>query len=441
MWLLLALLAFAEGLEPRLSVRDQALQQQGLPAVFRLLPPDTGGHGMLALTLHRDTTLWTTSVLRLSCGRGPWLWTWEPMLKTGNDGRYPRQWFHDAFRSDFRRALILWRPAKAFRLWAGRAPVHLGESARFPLLFSEEAVPMELVAWQARWGPVAFTHLLSQWPDIQARRTTFPGDTTPEQQAHRFLSYHGLTLTIGSRGRVGFSEAFLYGGDMGFQLLYANPFTLYYTNQFNHYPMADGNILWLFHGRWLLPGHTQIYGEFLVDDFQYAPDVYHEPNHLAGLIGLEGARGSWAWHLEYAKLSAWVYNHFYAYDRFEIYGIPTGYPFGPDLETAWLRIQHRSPRLALALDLVWRVQGENRVTTPWPVPEDGPADTTYRFPQDNFLRGTVYQTWEIGVPWSWQPTESLWILGRAGWLLWKQGNRSEQSPVGEIQIRWRLPLP
>ncbi len=443
MWLLVVLLAFAEGLETRLLLRDHLLRQDSLPATLYLLSqkPRTGLQANLLLMAHRDTALWSTTVLTLGLRSGSWTWLWEPMLKTGEDGFYPIQWFHDAFRSDFRRAILQWHPRNALTLWAGRSPVHFGESARFPLLFCEEAVPIDLVAWQARLGPLTFTHLLSKWPDILARNTTFPGDTSAERRANRFLAYHGLVWSLGSRGRIGFSEAFLYGGDMGFQFLYANPFTLYYTNQFNHYPMADGNILWLFHGRWRLPGHQQVYGEFLVDDYQYAPDAYREPNHLAWLLGIEGARGPWTWHLEYTRISAWVYNHFRAYDRFEIYGIPVGYPWGPDLETAWLRFQHRGALLSLALEVIWRVQGQNRVTTPWPVPEDGQPDSSYTFPQDNFLRGTVRRTWEISLPWAWQGFPWGEIQGRLGWVLWQEGTSRGSSPMGELQVRWRAPLP
>ncbi len=436
MWLLLFLLAFGEGIEPRLWERDSVLQQGSWPSTFSLgfSPPFTGVLG--TFTTHRDTQLWTTSTLALSYARGPWRFLWEPMLKTGDDGVYPIQKFHDAFRSDFRRALIRWHPMESLWLAAGRAPLHFGESARFPLLFSEEAPPQEFVAWQFHKGPLEFHHALSQWPDIRARHTTFPGDTSPEVRAHRYMAFHGLSLSLGQRLRVGFSEAFTYGGDMTFQLLFANPFTLYYTNQFNHYPMANGNILWLFHGRWQPLQGWHLYGEFLVDDYQYAPSVNRETNHLGWLVGLEGARGAWAWHGEYTKITAWVYNHFYAYDRFEIYGIPVGHPFGPDLEMAWVRVQRHGKTFRWGGEFQWRVRGENRATTPWPVPED-PADSTAQFPQDNFLRGTPTKTVEATFLWGWRPWEGWEFCGRLGVLQTQRAGETEFSPVVEIQGFWR----
>ncbi len=432
------LLAFGEGMENRLLARWQVLQADRIPATWAFEPP-RGSFGpenglQVAFTAHRDSTLWTTSSVTVTASFSHWNLVWEPLLKTGQDGVYPIQEFRGAFRSDFRRALLSWTPMGAWTAVLGRAPVHFGESARFPLLFSEEAPPMELIGWQFRLGPVEFHHLLSQWPDVEARHTTFPGDTSRPRRAHRYLAFHGLALRFGNRLRVGFSEAFLYGGEMTFQLLYANPFTLYYTNQFNHYPMADGNILWLFHARARLFRGGQIYGEFLVDDFQYAPDRYHEPNHLAWLIGLEAAKGAWYGHAEYTKITAWVYNHFYAYDRFEIYGIPVGFPFGPDVETAWLRWGYRSGGIGVGLDLVWMVRGENRVTTPWPVPED-PQQEGYRFPQDNFLRGTPTRTVEASVVWDWAP-QGYWTLrGKMGLLRYGAAT----APVGELQLIWRTP--
>ncbi len=438
MWLLLAVLAFGEGVEPRLLNRDLTLQRDTWPGTFLLWEQDTSEGILFTWTAHRDTQLWTTSTLALIHRRGPWSLVWEPLLKTGQDGVYPIQEFHGLFRSDFRRALLRWHPLSSLRLAAGRAPLHFGESARFPLLFSEEAPPMDFVAWQFRKGPLEFHHLLSQWPDLLARNTTYPGDTSPEFRAHRYLSFHGLSLTLGPL-RLGFSEAFRYGGHMTFQFLFANPFTLYYTNQFNHYPMADGNILWFFHGRWRPVPFLHLYGEFLVDDFQYAPDLYHEPNHLAWLVGLEGGRGAWAWHAEYARISAWVYNHFHAYDRFELYGIPTGHPFGPDLEMAWVRWQRRGPGFHLGVELQWRVRGENRADTPWPVPEDGPEVPGYRFPQDNFLRGTPTRFLQGMVLWEWTSGKGLEVRGQAGFL-WKQrAAERRSSPVAGIQLIWRFP--
>lgn len=96
------------------------------------------------------------------------------------------------------------------------------------------------------------------------RLDAFYGQLFPDPA--RWIIGHRLEGRFG-RWVVGTSETVVYGG-RGLDLLYLLPFASYYANQYNERTNSD-NILWMLDAKTSLFDQLTVYGELLIDDFQF----------------------------------------------------------------------------------------------------------------------------------------------------------------------------
>jgi len=193
----------------------------------------------------------------------------------------------------------------------GRDFFQIGPGQSGQLLISDNSRPFDMYFAQLKSSCIAFSFwgfLLNKRPNRQQfTRTVLP-------YANRFLNGHRLSLNLKHRFYLGLSEVILYGGPQsGWDLGYMNPFIPFYSHLVNG-PGIEGNILlnldfaWYFHPNW------NMYGEFLVDDFQVDRKTPGdlEPNELGLLIGLQHAQfllgRPLLWTIEYVQIRNRTYN-------------------------------------------------------------------------------------------------------------------------------------
>ncbi len=198
-----------------------------------------------------------------------------------------------------------------FRFKIGRDYLEVGPGRTGKLLMSANSRPFDM--YHAQFGKRYFHFsfwgiMLDPRPIVQEELKQYA------PIARRYLNGHRLSVNIKNRYFVGASEVMVYGGpNANWDLAFMNPFTIYYGHQANG-PYAPGNVLYSLDWDLYLPHQVELYGEFLVDDFQVDKKVPGdlEPNELGLLVGVNWANPlRWATSMlgtEYVQIRNRTYN-------------------------------------------------------------------------------------------------------------------------------------
>jgi len=164
----------------------------------------------------------------------------------------PRERSFRGLTSEFEKSMIF-LAGKGWRLGIGRDYIHWGSGREEGLLLSRTAGSLDHLTACVSMGRFSL-HAVHAILDPE-----FP----------RRLAGHRLTIRLPRGIRIGIGETVLYtGSDLDFA--YLLPFGSYYANQYNE--ADDDNILWGLDWRLPVTRGLMLYGELLVDDFQYESD-------------------------------------------------------------------------------------------------------------------------------------------------------------------------
>ncbi|MBI1930702.1 hypothetical protein HYR99_41460 [Candidatus Poribacteria bacterium] len=215
----------------------------------------------------------------------------------------------------------------------GREPLFWGTGFRGAVGISDNSPPFDLILLTGQFGRIKGTAFAAQldgmWHDQEgpARRYL----------ANRYLSGHRLDGLVSERIEVGLSEIIVYGGDVrGVEWKYLNPILPYYASQFN--AGTDDNVMFQLEGAIRPIDGFRLYGEWLIDDFQYVNG--NAPNALAWLAGVEWNRALTSRQLmiraEYARVNRWAYTHRVQENQYLHFGSIIGHRVGIDADTFYL---------------------------------------------------------------------------------------------------------
>jgi hypothetical protein len=198
----------------------------------------------------------------------------------------------------------------------------------------------------------------------------------------RYLSVHRISLNLKNFLTLGFSESILFGNSL--EPLYFNFFLPYYVSQWGL--DRNDNIMWSFDAQVVL-FNSIIYGELLIDDFQYEDDPY--PNKLSYQCGLKSLLlNTLLMKLNYTRVDKWVYTHHVQINTYQRNSHPLGFPLGNDVDkvTFSLKFMNRYS-LNPSVTLQYVRKGEGSIFLPY---EEEGGTWTPSFPS-----GTVEQTLDI----------------------------------------------
>ncbi len=285
----------------------------------------------------------------------------------------------------------------AFRFTAGRRPVSWGVGLEGGMLLGRPKPSFDQLSARVRlgrFGAEAFT------APLDGLETT--GADGEVVTARRFLAAHRITFRAGGLLYVALSESVVYGGEnRSFDWAYANPLLLEYAVQWNR--KQNDNTLWSAEAYVRAGEHADLFGEFLVDDFQY--DLKTEPNQIGFLAGARlhrfGALPGLFVDGEYARIHNWVYGHDVPWNRY-VYGgdreRPLGHPLGPDGDRTLVRVLYRHGRTwEWGGRFFYGRRGEGRI--------DDPRESAVPF-GNTFLTGSVTLRRGGGVSFGWHPDEA-----------------------------------
>ncbi len=302
------------------------------------------------------------------------------------------------FTADFKRVYVRF-PLSKFDVLIGREQIFWGTGFRSGVGISDNSPPFDLILLTGTFGKVkgtAFTAQLDRmWHDEGARRYL----------ANRYLAGHRLDYQMNDAVEIGISEMIVYGGEArGIELQYLNPVLPYYASQFN--ADTDDNVMFLLEGAIRPIDGARVYGEWLIDDFQYVDS--NDPNAIAWLAGLEWNRLLTSQRLgiraEYARVNRWAYTHLVQENQFTHFGSIIGHQVGTDADTFYF-------------ESGYLINADSRVTLFYEFERQGEAGIEDRFRGEDFQSipfpsGVVERQDRIGFRLIYEPSRA-WQLDAA----------------------------
>ena len=305
-------------------------------------------------------------------------------------------------------------------LLLGRDKLYWGPGKSGSLILSDVGPPMDMVCFSLSLGRVTATGFFTSLDDLELTRaipfgaeSLYPGDV-----ASRHLSGHRLDVRIARNLEVGLSETVVYGGpDRELEAGYINPLNFFYAEQWNL--KKNDNPIWAFDATWWPKERLQVYGQFLVDDYQFEHKGSRdkEPAEIAFLLGLHSGDpfglSNTSVTLEYARVNPWTYNQPLPWNKY-VYGTALlGHPLGPDADAIYLSVTRwLNEKFTCEADYRFARHGETSIEGNWPVPAVGPwGDAS--FPDGSFPLGTVATSHRLGIFARFHPTLHLDVDGFA----------------------------
>jgi hypothetical protein len=366
-------------------------------------------------------------------------WVARSRVRLDSDARYdPRfrgEKWKDNLTANIDGAYLKFRTGNWELFW-GRSWLKFGRSHNDGLLFSGFSPPMDQARLVYRRGSWQFLYFIAFLDDLY--------DPGSGRFARRYLAGHRITVRPWRFLELAAAEVVVFGGvDRPLEWYYLNPFIPYYWEQLNE--DHDDNPLWNLEWSLNFARGWELYGEWLIDDFQI--DFVSEPQQLGILVGLQAAAPfgfARSFHtLEYSRVNSTVYgqnereNRYYF--RRDIAGrvIPLGSRYGPDADRLTYRFTyHVIDYLDLTATAERRRRGERDI-------EDVQlSGVPYGVP---FPTGIVDRRWDLSLSLDFQYENAVFVGVTGGWSHRKNENNIPDKNIdlliGEGFIRcnlWRV---
>lgn len=278
----------------------------------------------------------------------------------------------------------------------GRDYLRWGPGQKEFLLLSGFAPPFDMLKLTGEIGKFKFLFFATALDEITISDTLYK----------RYLSGHRINFKLKPSLELGISEVVVYGGaERSLELYYLNPILLFYGEQFNQ--REDDNPLWSFDFSFTGTRFLELYGEFMIDDFQY--DFKTEPHQIGYKLGVNcahffGMGGSFL-NLEYVRINNWVYGQNRHWNLYVYHDIGMGSFLGPDADQISLFSgYHLNPDFQANFSLSYKRKGEGKIELqPTKVPKS-----------KQFPSGIVEYTKSAKILLLFQPDANLQIEGGMG---------------------------
>ena len=313
---------------------------------------------------------------------------------------------------------------KYISLLFGRDYLRWGPGRDDFLLVSGFAPPFDMLKFTGEIGKFKFLFFTTVLDEITISDTLYK----------RYLSGHRINFKPKPYMELGISEVVVYGGaDRSFELYYLNPILIYYGEQFNQ--RKDDNPLWSFDFSFTRINNVELYGEFLIDDFQY--DFETEPHQIGFRLGANYSNffnldGSFL-NLEYVRVNNWVYGQNKPWNLYIHHNVGMGSSLGPDGDMIRVSsLYHLTSDLQFNFSIHHKRKGEGKIQVqPSRVPR-----------HEKFPTGVVEHTRAVQLLLLFQPDAKLQIRGGAGFNkvenAFNQENRDEDNLYLNLRINYNF---
>jgi len=296
-------------------------------------------------------------------------------VRIDSDGRFDSQFHGEYWKQKFTawvEQAVLTAKWRRFHVAFGREYWRWGRSPHDVMLLSDHSPPFDGLRASYRGGNWSFSFHVTMLDSMIVSPSDYLGPGGPSGTANRYLVAHRLDWRPRENLEIALSEVMLFGGvARPWALNYLNPFLPYYWEQMNNH--TNDNPLWNFELSWRPRRGLELYGEWLVDDFQI--DFHSEPQQI-------GVLGGFAWtpslvesrlffNGEYQRINTTVYGQDRPWNRYfhdrdmnnNVIGI--GSTLGPDADRLLFSSACHVSRLVDLLGTVESIRrGEGRIDRP-----------------------------------------------------------------------------
>jgi hypothetical protein len=315
----------------------------------------------------------------------------------------PRERSFRGVTSDYEKGLI-YLSGQRWGIRLGRDYMHWGNGREEGLLLSRSAGSLDHVAASLQLGRF----------DLVAIHAVL------DPRLQRRLAGHRVTVRLPRGMCIGFGETVIYAS-RGLDFAYLLPFGSYYANQYNE--SIDDNVLWGFDWKVPITRGLVLYGELLVDDFQYERDP-PAPDRIGFNMTVEALVTFGEREIEllagYTYIDIFTYAHKDTLLTRYVTGNADpeinrliGSSLGPDADRWNARIaMPLHPRLLVSVEGSYSRRGEGSDLREW----DRVEDAKPRFPSGEVLEETLvalYQSLDL--------EEGTYLRTGVGWRFLKGG--------------------
>lgn len=286
-------------------------------------------------------------------------------VRFDSDARHDSQFHGEYWKENFTAWMdqaVITVQYRGFRGAFGREFWRWGRSPVDAMLISDQSPPFDglRLAYRARTWSFSFHATMLDSMSDELTGTT-----------NRYLVGHRLDWKPRKNIEIAISEVVLFGGaNRPWALNYLNPFVPYYWEQLNN--DTNDNPLWNVEWSWRFPNHLEVYGEWLIDDFQI--DFTSEPQQIGILLGAVwtgGPDGRAFINAEYERINTFVYGQSRPHNRYfhfrDLSGNPIGIGsnLGTDADRIVVRPRwHCTAKLDLTGHCEYVRRGGNRMDSP-----------------------------------------------------------------------------
>lgn len=195
------------------------------------------------------------------------------------------------------------------------------------------------------------------YQNIFAELTTRYGGTGQSDRllGKKYMAAHHLSFDVAKNFNIGLYEAVIFNRQNGFELQYLNPIILYRTVE--HQLGSPDNVLLGANFKWNLLNSVQLYGQFVLDEFNFG-NFFKNNGWWANKYGIQaGVKYINAFgvkhldaQLEFNTVTPYTYTHNDSLGNYTHYNQPLAHPLGANFREIGMSLSYR-PRYDLSLNL------------------------------------------------------------------------------------------
>jgi hypothetical protein len=226
-------------------------------------------------------------------------------------------------------AVIGFAPSIHFNAMLGYGKNFIGDGYR-SLLLSDNAFSYPYLRLNAQFWRIHYTVLYNQYLNLRFR----VGDS----YQRKFATTHFASIRVGKKLELGLFENVLWQGSdstgRGFELQYLNPVLFLRPVEFS--VGSPDNSMFGFSGKYQVSGHTFLYSQFMLDDFNFGATRSSGKQHLNNKYGIQ--LGMWTndlfkigglnYRLEYNTVRPYSYGHRKIAQNYTHYNQALAHPLG-----------------------------------------------------------------------------------------------------------------
>lgn len=261
---------------------------------------------------------------------------------------------------------VSYQPSKYFNISFAHGKQFIGIGYR-SMMLSDYALPYPSLKIETKLGSVNYTNIWAVHTDPRPE-VQLPGGVYRK----KYTSIHYLSWNINERLNIALYESMVWGGDTsnpngGFDVNFLNP-VIFFRPVEKLVGVRGGNAMIGLSSSYLLADGLKVYGQFVLDDFQFAALKELGKGHWLNMYGWQlglkyytkPSEGSHLFaRLEYNGARPFIYAHRWATTNYTHLMQPLAHPWGANFQEFVLMGQYQAGRWLLETQLNFGFRGRD----------------------------------------------------------------------------------